>query len=87
MIFNNQKPRVKIKRQGVILMDQKIWTVTNERQGASPLLGFIPLFSSMARDIVRYLSEEFELEFLVEFSSSFRVGKSRYSHSTSAKVV
>ncbi|OGY51335.1 MAG: hypothetical protein A3J59_02615 [Candidatus Buchananbacteria bacterium RIFCSPHIGHO2_02_FULL_56_16] len=69
MIFNNQKPRVKIKRQGVILMDQKIWTVTNERQGASPLLGFIPLFSSMARDIVRYLSEEFELEFLVEFSS------------------
>ena len=50
-------------------MDQKIWTVTNERQGASPLLGFIPLFSSMARDIVRYLSEEFELEFLVEFSS------------------
>lgn len=45
-----------------------MWQVTNERRNASPLLGFLPLFSSMAEDIGKHLSANLDLEFLVEFS-------------------
>ncbi len=44
------------------------WVITNERHNASPLLGFLPLFSSMTTDIGAYLEEDLNLEFLVEFS-------------------
>jgi phosphohistidine swiveling domain-containing protein len=50
-------------------MDPREWTVTNERQDASPLLGFLPLFSSMTESIGKYLESDIELEFLVEFSN------------------
>lgn len=46
-----------------------MWIITNERQNASPLLGFLPLFSSMVRDIGKYLATDLNLEFLVEFSN------------------
>jgi len=45
-----------------------MWQVTNERHDASPLLGFLPLFASMAEDIGPYLGTDLALEFLVEFS-------------------
>ena len=45
-----------------------VWTVTNERHNASPLLGFLPLFSSMTTDIETFLEGGLNLEFLVEFS-------------------
>lgn len=45
-----------------------MWKITNERQDASPLLGFLPIFSSMTTDIATFLSAEINLEFLVEFS-------------------
>src|SRR3990167_2638589 len=46
-----------------------VWTVTNERHNASPLLGFLPLFSSMTTDIETFLNGGLNLEFLVEFSN------------------
>lgn len=46
-----------------------VWTITNERHNASPLLGFLPLFSSMTTDIGTFLNEDLNLEFLVEFSN------------------
>lgn len=46
-----------------------VWSITNERHNASPLLGFLPLFSSMTTDIETFLNENLNLEFLVEFSN------------------
>ncbi|MEF8700826.1 MAG: PEP/pyruvate-binding domain-containing protein [Candidatus Accumulibacter sp. UW20] len=51
-----------------INLNSNVWTVTNERHNASPLLGFLPLFCSMTTDIERFLDGELNLEFLVEFS-------------------
>ena len=45
-----------------------VWSITNERHNASPLLGFLPLFSSMTTDIEMLLNGGLNLEFLVEFS-------------------
>ena len=49
--------------------DIKKWVITNERQSASPLLGFLPLFESMTTEISKHLGEDINLESLVEFSS------------------
>ena len=46
-----------------------VWSITNERHNASPLLGFLPLFSSMTIDIEKILNGGLNLEFLVEFSN------------------
>ena len=46
-----------------------VWSITNERHNASPLLGFLPLFSSMTTDIEKILNGGLNLEFLVEFSN------------------
>lgn len=46
-----------------------VWSITNERHNASPLLGFLPLFSSMTTDIEKILDGGLNLEFLVEFSN------------------
>ena len=46
-----------------------VWSITNERHNASPLLGFLPLFSSMTTDIDTFLNGDLDLEFLVEFSN------------------
>ncbi|PIT87398.1 MAG: hypothetical protein COU31_03140 [Candidatus Magasanikbacteria bacterium CG10_big_fil_rev_8_21_14_0_10_40_10] len=46
-----------------------VWSITNERHNASPLLGFLPLFSSMTVDIEKLLNGGLNLEFLVEFSN------------------
>lgn len=46
-----------------------VWSITNERHNASPLLGFLPLFSSMTVDIEAFLNGGLNLEFLVEFSN------------------
>jgi|GEM_PF-1961583 len=46
-----------------------VWSITNERHNASPLLGFLPLFSSMTIDIEKILKGGLNLEFLVEFSN------------------
>ena len=49
--------------------DTNGWVITNERQSASPLLGFLPLFESMTTEISKHLGEDINLESLVEFSS------------------
>ncbi len=46
-----------------------MWQVTNERHDASPLLGFLPLFASMAKDIETLLGVDIDLEFMVEFAN------------------
>lgn len=44
-----------------------MWQLINERKNASPLLGFIPLFSSMSKDIPQILNTTLNIESLVEF--------------------
>ena len=45
------------------------WEVTSQRIGASPLLGFHPLFRSMTTDITQKFGLDMQVEYLVQFKN------------------